>query len=303
MFKTDGVVKKNVIAVLPVFFLCCFPLQFFSAACSTAPKNPGDIYDLRKQAENQLDLGNKQADRGNYENALILLEESRRLAVLTDDPSLRIRTGLSRGNVLFALDRREEAAASWQRSLDEAQSAGNSELAAVSRIHIARGKLLAKGGASDETAQSVRDEAVRELGAIKSDRLYTAFAWTVIGLAEKALGRYAEAETAIKHSLEIHEKDRYLEQAAYDWYLTGNFRSLAKNYTGARQAIESAIALDRRVENSFGLATDWRALGDIYKNEGKQAEADAAYLRSAEIFRGLGSDAELAATESKLEKQ
>ena len=268
------------------------------AACSALPKASGDVFEVRNQAESQLDLGNQQADRGNYETALLVLRESRRLAVSADDPSLRVRTGLSLGNVLFALGRGEEAAAEWEAALGEAEKRGNRELIAVCRIHLARGRLLAPAGGGPSSPQSVRDEVNREMAEVK-DRPYTAFAWMVIGLAEKGLGRYAGAEAALRRSLDIHEKDLYFEQAAYDWFLIASFRSLAGNYEGARQALESAMALDRRVENSYGLATDWRALGDVLKKAGRSAESREAYLRSAEIFRSLGSDDEAAAAEQR----
>jgi tetratricopeptide (TPR) repeat protein len=75
--------------------------------------------------------------------------------------------------------------------------------------------------------------------------------------------------------------------AAYDWFMIASFRSLSGDYRGARQALESAIAFDRRVENSWGLANDWRALGDVSQKAGDRAAARAAYLRAAEIFRAI----------------
>jgi Tfp pilus assembly protein PilF len=267
-------------------------------ACSTQPKNPGDVYTIRKQAETQLGLGNRQADRGNLGPALIHLDEAMRLAITADDPSLMIRAGLSRGNVLFSMDRREEAAEGWKQALDEAMRQGNTELAAVCRIHSARGRLLAPGG--KDAARSVRDEVTRDMALVKSDRFYTAFAWTVIALAEKEMGSYAAAETAIRRSLEIHEKDRYFELAAYDWFIIASCRSLVGNYRGAKQALESAIALDRRVENSWGLASDWRAMGDIEKKAGNADAARAAYTRSAAIFQALGNEAAAADALSRL---
>ncbi|MDR2478439.1 MAG: hypothetical protein LBD48_03905 [Treponema sp.] len=270
-----------------------------AAACSTPPQNPGEVYVLRKQAESQLDLGNKQADRGSYGPALVLLDEAWRLAVAADSQSLRVRTGLSRGNVLFALGRREEAAEVWRTALDEAEKMPSPELTAVSRIHIARGRLLSPGGDMAAAAQSVQEETSREMARIKNDRLYIAFAWTVIALAEKELGRFAEAEAAVKGALELHEKGRHFEQAAYDWFLIASIRSFAKNYSGAAAALEAAMAFDRRVENSWGLAADWRALGDIYKKAGNAEAARGAYLRSAEIFRSIGSNEAANETENR----
>ena len=277
--------KHGVFVVLiPIFLL----IMIFPSACSTKPKTPpGDVYDMRKRAETQLQLGNKQADRGGLNEALLFLDEAFRLAIVTDDPSLRVRAGLSRSNVFFLLDRRDEAADGWNIALAEAQRMGNAELAAVCRVHLSRGKLLSQGKTA---AQSVKDEVNRELNQIKSDNLYIAFACTVLGMAEKELGRYADAEAAIRRALDIHEKEHNLELAAYDWFLIASFRSLSGDYAGARQAMESAIAFDRRVENSWGLANDWRALGEVYTKAKDPEAARAAYIRSAGIYRALGND-------------
>ena len=276
-----------------------FAVSLLLLDCSTAPKKTGETYDLRRRAESQLELGNRQANNGSLDNALIFLGEAWRLAVMTDDSGLRARVGLSRGNVLLSLGRGEDAAEGWNEALAEASKMGNAELAAVCRIHISRGRLLSPSGGSQ--AQSVRDEVNRDLALIKSDRLYAAFAWTVIGLAERELGRYAQAEAALRRSLGIHEKERNLDLAAYDWFLIASFRSLSGDYGRARQALEAAIAFDRRAENSWGLANDWRAMGDVQAKAGDREAARAAYARAAEIFRALGLDETAAETLSRID--
>jgi len=282
--------RKFKMRITAVFFI----LIYF-VSCSTAPKNPGDIFETRNRSEAQLELGSKEADRGNYETALILLNESKRLAILSDNPSLLIRTGLSLGNALFALGRTDEAFAEWNKSAAEAENTSNRELAAVSRVHIARGRLLS--GSRD--AQSVLDEVNREITAINSDQLYIAFSWLVTGLCRREMGRYAEAETAVRRSLDIHEKGRYLEQASYDWFVIASIRSLAGNYEAALQALRTARDIDRRTENSFGLASDWRAMGDVYNKAGNEAASRQAYQRAAAIFRALGNSDEASALEKK----
>ncbi len=266
------------------------------AACSTQPKQTGEVFELRPQAESRLDLGNKQADRGDYENARVMLVDAQRLAVITDNPSLRIRCALSLGNVLFALGYQEEASLEWNAALAEAQSEGNSELEAVSRIHIARFNLLT----GITPAATVRDEITEAINAIKSDELYVAFGLMIAGLAENKLGNYGEAETLLKRCLAIHEKKRSLEQAAYDWFLIASFRSMAGNYASAAEALTQAVLLDRQVENSYGLATDWRALGDVYKKAGNPEESRAAYLRASRIFRALGNEPAAQEAESRI---
>ena len=274
-----------------------FILALFAASCSSSPKNPADVYAQRSQAESMLEMGNKEADRGNYETAMSIINDSKRLAILVDDSSLRVRTGLSLGNVLFNTGMREEAFAEWDTALTEAETRGTPELAAASRVHIARGNLLS----GEMEAQQVIDQVNKELGTIKSDQLYIAFSWLVIGLSQRELGLYREAEASVRRSLEIHEKGLNLEQASYDWFLIASIRSLSGNYDGAIQALQSAIVLDRRIENSWGLATDWRALGDVNKKAGKDAESREAYLRAASIFRAMGNDTDAREMERRAE--
>ncbi|MCL2043502.1 MAG: hypothetical protein FWG89_05120 [Treponema sp.] len=262
-------------------------LVLLFSACSSAPKNPGDVNDQRRRAESRLEQGNKHADRGNLEVAMSYLEDAYLLAIATDDPGLRIRAGLSRSNTLFSQGYNDEANYGWREALDEAERIGDRELAAVCRIHIARGILLDQGRGA---AQSVRDDVSRDLAFIRTDQLYIAFAWTVIALAERELGRYAEAEASIRRSLGIHENNRNLELVAYNWFLIASFRSLAGNYNGALQALDSAITYDRRVENSWGLANDWRAIGEVHTRAGNTGAARAAFLRSAAIFQAVNAD-------------
>jgi len=276
------------IAILSVFFI------FFS--CSSAPKNPGDINSLRIQAEDGLESANREAGKGNFEIALSLLTGYKRNAVLADDPSLIIRVCLARGNIFYSLGMTDEAFTEWDQAVAEAVRYANSELLSVSRIFYARGNLLS-GRAS---ALSVLDEVTRESVNIKSNRLYIAFSWQVRGLALRELGRWTEAEDAVKRSLDIHVKDRKLENASYDWYTIASIRSLSGNTSGAIQALEESIALDRRIENSWGLAASWRAMGDVYRKAGRNKEALESYIRARAIYIAMGSENEVAEIDSRI---
>ena len=295
---TRKVIPNSSLLIPHFLFLCylLFVICYLFSACSSRPKITGDVFDIRNDAEVQLEQGNAQADRGNFSTALVFINQANRLAIITDNPSLLIRSGLTLGNVLFALGNTEDAFEAWNKALEESEFTGNGELAAVSRVHIARGKLLSHGAAP----QSVRDEAGRELLSIKSEP-YIAFAWTVIGLAEKELGSYASAEEAVLRALAIHEKAPSLELAAYDWFMIASFRSLSGDSDGALKALGNALEYDRRTENSWGLANDWQAFGDVHKKAGNSAAARAAYVRAAGIYRAMGNyeDAEKAIQKSK----
>jgi len=265
-------------------------------SCSTAPVNTGDINVLRKSAEIGLESANKSAGQGNFANARNLLVEYKKQAILADDSSLLIRICLSYGNVLLSLGKTDEAYAEWDQAVAEAQKSGDKELLSVTRIFRARGNLLS-GKAS---AQSVLDEVNREIGNVKTNKLYIAYSWQTKGMAQRDLNSYTEAEASIKKSLEINEKEKALENASYDWYTIASIRSMAGNTAGALQALDSAIKIDRRIENSFGLAANWRAVGDIYRKMGKNDDALDAYKRSRAIFDALGNKDEVTAIDARI---
>ncbi|MDR2608903.1 MAG: tetratricopeptide repeat protein [Treponema sp.] len=237
-------------------------------------------------AETYLEVATKDTDRGSYDAALDTLDEARRAAVGADDPSLRIRTALLRGNILFYKGDLPAAEAEWQQALAEAEASGDRELAARSRIHRSWGTLMEAISRKEgpQAAQTVRDAVNRDAAQLKKDTEGIAFGYMVIALAEKELGRSKEAEAAAQKALAIHDKENYLEKAAYDWYIIASIRSVAGRYADAQKALDEAIAFDRRAENTAGLAAEWRARGDVYTKAGASALAEEAYARSREIY-------------------
>ncbi|MDR1399344.1 MAG: hypothetical protein LBJ41_05425 [Treponema sp.] len=272
-----------------VLFACAF------AACSSIPKRPVELFTVRNMTETQLDLANHEVDQGNFERALQMLDEAKRLAISVDDPSLLVREMLARGNVVYYQGDEAGATLLWEDARAEAEYAGEIELAAMARIYLERGRLL-----SGADAEQVRLAVSRELSVIKKDKLFIAVGWTVIGLAEKENSRFVEAEIALKKALDIHQKGNYLEAAGGDWYLIASVRSVAGNYAATIEALSSAIIFDRRAENSYGLGMDWRAAGDVYKKAGDIVSARNAYQRSLSIFKAISLEEEAAASETRL---
>jgi tetratricopeptide (TPR) repeat protein len=271
------------------------------SACSSTPEKPAEIFALRNGAASQLDMANRMANQGKYQDALIVLEEARRLAISADDPALRIKTAISRGNICFSTSRHDEAFADWESAAAEGEEAGEKELAGLARIYIARGRLVLPEKREGLTAADIGDQVRQEIALIKNDTLATAVGWMVAGMADKELGRYPEAESAVRRALVIHEEGRFLEEAAYDWYLIASIRSVAGQYDAALEALGTAVAFDRRAENGFGLASSWLAMGDIYLKAAQTEKAAAAFRRAAAIYRSIGLESAAAAAEKRLE--
>ncbi|MCL2237766.1 MAG: tetratricopeptide repeat protein [Treponema sp.] len=276
-------------------FCAAFTVVFI-VSCSSAPKNPGDINILRIQAEQGIKSANTEAAKGNFEIAFSLLTGFKQNSILVDDSSLIIRVTLALGNVLFSMGRMNEAFAEWDEAVREAERFGNSELLSVARIFKARGNLISKRA----EARDVLDEVTRESANVRNNRLYTAFSWQVRGMALSSLGSYTEAEAAIRRSLDIHLNERTLENASYDWYTIASIRSLAGNTAGSIEALETSIGLDRRIENSWGLASSYRAMGDVCRKAGREQDALEAYRRARSIFAAMNNEGEVSQIDRRI---
>jgi tetratricopeptide (TPR) repeat protein len=285
-----------------LFIISYFLLIVISVSCSSVPKKPVEVLTNRNMAASQLDLANTTGNQGRYNDALLILEDARRLAISADDPPLLIKTAISKGNFLFSLGRRDDAFESWEEARLEGEASGDKNLSALARLAILRGRLvllIAGGGGKAAEVEEIKTLAVGEIAG-KVEALSEASAWLVVGMAEKELGRYTEAESAIRKALKIHENSLYLEEAAYDCYLIASIRSVAGNYGGALESLRAAVGFDRRAENGFGLASNWQAMGDVYVKAGDAASAAAAYRRAAGIYRAIDLDDLAAAAESKI---
>ena len=271
-----------------------FVFAFFSA-CSSAPRMPEEVFVIRNTAANHLNLANYNASQGRFEDALIILEEAWRLALSTDDPPLRVNAATSRGSILFSLGRYEEAFAAWENASVEGEASGLRLPAARARIYSIRARLVQlsnaypEGGqAADAEAGRLREQVLQELAVVRADTGAVAAGYLTLGMAEKQLRRWAEAENAAVRALGIYERSRLLEDAAYAWFIIASIRSVSGNHNAALEALRTAISFDRRAENGFGLASSWHAMGDVYRNAGRSGESQAAHRRAADIYRAIG---------------
>jgi tetratricopeptide (TPR) repeat protein len=285
---------------LIIFFFSLFTLLFLG--CSSAPQPTGDVYADRDDAVAQMNSANRAASRGQYDNALNLMEEARRLAVGSDDPNLRVRTSIGMGDILFSMGDHDNAFEAWENAINEGDASGDTVLASLARIYAIRAKLvmLTNGMGTDAGAEELKAQLNAEMAAVRNNEIYSATAYITLGLAEKALGRWTEAESAVRQALNIHEKNHRLEDAAYDWFLIASIHSVAGDYDKALEALGTAISFDRRAENGFGLASSWEAVGDVNQRAGRLQDAQAAWRRAAEIYRAIGLPAYAERIESQL---
>ena len=280
------------------------------SACFSAPKQTAETFADRNSALNMLNLANQAANRGNFKVALDFLEGAWRLAASADDSSLRIRVMTSRGNVYFFQSEYDKAFSEWEKASSEGDNpdSGKPELAALARIYSIRAKVLLlanENSGVSETAEELKGQLSKEMSIVRSDDFSTAAGRITMGLAERQLGRWNEAENEINQALGFYQRNDNLEDVAYCWFIIASIRSMAGNndasrYEASIEALKTAISYDRRVENGYGLAASWRAMGDVYEKAGRQQDSQAAWRRAAEIYRAIGLTEQAEKLESQL---
>lgn len=262
------------------------------SGCSSAPERPAEIFTNRDAARAQMEMARQAVMNHEPAVARQFLSEAWRLAVRTDDADTRIRVLLATGNTWYSEGVITEAMQLWEQAQTEADKHALALLSAASTVHIARG-TLAEGHPEREMPQPERkrraEEAKNRVLAvqkdIQKDRLYAAFAWRVLALAEKELGNTEAAINAIGNSAKIHDSGQYLEDAAYDWYITASIYSKAEQYPDALAALDLALRFDRRAENAAGLGRDWLAIGAVREKSGDTNGARSAWAHARDIFR------------------
>ena len=284
-------------------------LLFFS--CSSVPDRPEEVLTERNMVARQLDLANQTANRGRFNDALLILQDARRFAVSVDDPPLLVRTSISRGNILFALGRHEEAFLEWDAALEEAIMSGNSSLASLARVYDARGRLILLDNSAGNESYSaevmeIRDQVRSLISTMESGSRDQAAGNLILGMAEKELGNYAEAERTARLSLDYHSRNLFLEEAAYDWFFIASVYSVSNRFDDALAALNNSISYDRRAENGYGLASSWQAIGEVHLRkdpQGVSSQQDAvrAFLRARDIYDSLGLNDMAARAEARAE--
>jgi len=109
-----------------------------------------------------------------------------------------------------------------------------------------------------------------------------------LGTAEKNLGNSEAALSWFDQSLKINLAGKHLAEAASDYYMIASVHSREGRYDEALSNAARALALDKQVESSPGIAKDLYALGVISGKKGDQQGAFDYLQRAYMVCVTLG---------------
>ncbi|MCQ2573907.1 MAG: hypothetical protein MJ182_08425 [Treponema sp.] len=275
--------------------------------CSSAPKRQMVYTDVAQHAYDNYEKANGCITRGEYEKAEKYLEDSYAQAVSIDKNDLICKillSGISYRIQNPVVDLSEKAFAlpsDVDTLLSEARfAAAQSDekirplLESIIRVYDCRVKLFkAQNGVESYGNSEIQKILDGEIKNLSKDPYYLAFLYRTKGDWSHFLMNYKAAAENYKTAADVHTKNLYLYEIAYDWYLCASSYSKDGKKQEAVSAIQNALKYDRDAENSMAIAQDYLAAAHILvKGTSSQTEREKAlfYAKKAEsIFRSTGN--------------
>jgi tetratricopeptide (TPR) repeat protein len=252
-------------ALLTCALLTCALLS----SCSTAPPKTDAVTAVKKQAADASTVGDGYFRQGRYDLAIQFFDQALSYSTSIDDVQGIIQASNAIGNVYLATGSLDDAQRIFTQARDQARTA-DPKLLFLSTNNL--GELLLHKGQAQQ-ALACFEEAL----ALPESAHTTAQSGILlhnIGTAHRNLDDAAGALGYYARSLKIALDNKLHAQAASDYYMIASVYSKRGDYEQAIKNVQLALASDKLVENSPGIAQDLLALGLIEK---KRQGFQAAY--------------------------
>lgn len=261
-----------------------------AAACSSAPKKTEVVVVTRNRAAEAALIGNSYFRQGRYDLALRFFTQALEYNTSVDNLEGVIQSSNSIGKVTMALGDFDEAERLFSRAL--AQSGDSTDLAALSANNL--GELYMRKGDYDKALATF--DRLLAAAAAKTSGVTDAQHALLLhnrGTAYKNLDRPEKAREDLSRSLSMNLAAKLIEEAAADYYALASLDAKEGDLESANRNAEQALALDKKVENSLGIAKDLYALGIISSRRGDLPAAYDYFSRSYLVSTTLSIRADM----------
>jgi tetratricopeptide (TPR) repeat protein len=263
---------------------CAFvSVSLVIGSCSSAPKQSDTVQTVKIQADQEAASGEAYYRQGRYDLALQLFTQALSGYTSVDDGAGIIRSYNAIGKSYVVLGSLDLAENIFLRARERAQGESPS-LLFDSSINL--GELyLAKGDAQSARTTLLNANTMPFPGRRSAQ---TAMLYHDLGTAEKNLGNSPKALEYFQLSLKTNLSNKYIAEAASDYYMIASVYSRDGMYDEALKNASLALSLDKRVESSPGIAKDLYAMGLIAAKKGDQGSAFDYFQRSYLVSTTLG---------------
>jgi len=266
------------------------------ASCSSAPPKSDTVTDVKSQANDAQVSGQHYFSLGRYDLALQFFQQSLDQNASVDNVDGVIRSRIAIGQVYLATGQLQAAEDTLSGARTEAKARGNMPLSIDSSISL--GELYLRKDDPQEALGILQE--VLSMPHLKMTPEQTGVLYHDVGVAWKGTGDMAKALEWLSRSLQNNLTGKLLESAAADYYMIASVHSKQGDFASASANAEQALALDKKIENSPGIAMDLYAMGLIATRRG---DSEAAYdycQRAYETFSTLGDKSGMKKTLTQL---
>jgi tetratricopeptide (TPR) repeat protein len=251
----------------------------FMASCSSAPKKTSEVNTRKNRAADFMGFGNQYFTQGLYEQALVFFNIALDENIAADfEPGIsKVCSSIAR---TFLLTGDFAGAEKYiQESYNLAKQLGDKDLIAISATIFAELKISKN---LIPEAEKFISEAMTQA---KANSAIQAEAYHTLAVIERRKGEPEKALATINKAIAINKQNKAHSNLAANYYFAASVFSQEDNYAKAVEMLNNAIKEDRLVENSFGLAKDYKALGIVSLKNNKKEEAYSFFIKSLNIFR------------------
>ncbi len=254
------------------------------AAEPQAIRSPAGRPATRTTIEARLEAGHAAMDAGAVDAAIASMREAVAEAYEADESDLQERALLALGSALVhgVRGRDAEGAGILHEAIGVAERAGTA--AAAAQAHRELGYVELLRGRYDRAQRWLR----RAASLAVDDPAERAWAHAVQGIALTDIGRHADALRELREALRLDGEADATPLGAWALTFIGRSHLLCRDMVAAREALERALVVARRLRWTAFIPLPESLLADVDLAEGRTDAAAAAYEHAYALSLQLG---------------
>jgi tetratricopeptide (TPR) repeat protein len=251
-------------------------------SCSTAPAKNDTVTTMKNQAAQDAGYGEAYLRQGRYDLALQFFTLALNENTSIDNTEGIIKSYNSIGRVYMAVGSLDDAQSVFSKAQGLARGA-SAPLLFVTTNNL--GELYMAQGDPQKALETFQEALAMPAEARTPSQTATLF--HNLGTAQRNLGNPTQALEYYGDSLEINLANKLTAEAAADYYMIASVYSRRGSYDEAVKNALLALSLDKKIENSPGIAEDLYALGLISNKSKDTAGAYDYFQRSYLVYTTL----------------
>jgi tetratricopeptide (TPR) repeat protein len=279
-----------------------FTVLFISiifTSCSSVKGVDTELTNEKKnRASEQALLGTKFFSDSDFSKALDFFFLSLKINISIDNEEGIISSYNSIGKTYFASGDIKSAGLYFEKAKNTADFLQDPVLIAQSLNNLGELKL------AEQKYNDAMDFFILAQGIIENSGKIplSAIIFHNIGIINKRNGNFENATINVEKAFYLNKGFKLYKEMASNNYTLSSIYSKQKDYITALTYIKEALILDKKVENSTGIAKDLYAHGLLYQYLNSDKEAYIYFQKSALIYETLSLTDEVIKTLDKLEQ-